>query len=340
MAGRRLLDAALVFNATRGVARQHLQIRAKQVDIWSKSSSLFKALKNQTDRVTSTAQAANALFRRTQEEPYQSAYNTQAQQSTTEERVPRENSVENASKPNVVQEGLEQDHHYDRARDNTTLDPPPDGELSVNQKKPSRYPTPDGSIPPSGAPIDTTADPDLLSDSRERRPSVVPAEPLAKGDRNCALRTETSTDSIILDSKGRVEATRIPEHEVVPEQEEVFEGINTDVFYSPRVAKLLRGTTTKDMQRPDLEVAGAKQLDGVKPASTEKMGQDIFNERDTSAKQTLQPDAQTTQNEHFRQGRADDIDIHELGAALAKDSHTMSPAEAAVRTLCSVKTIG
>lgn len=341
MAGRRLLDAALVFNATRGVARQHLQLRAKQLDVWSKSSSLAKALKAQTDRVTLTAQAANALLRRTQEESPQSMYSTQAQQTTTEERVPRDGSVDHASKLDVVHEGLKQDHHYERALENTTTDTPPDGELSVEQEMPGRYSTPDGSLLPPSTPVDTAACPSQRSGSQEQRPGgVTPTETLVQGDRNGALRPETSGDSTILEKGGRVDTTRIPEHEVVAEQENIPEGVNTDVFYSPRVAKLLGGATKKSMQKAELEVSGAENVTGAKPASAEKMGQDTFNVRDTGTKQTSEPEAQTTENGQLKQEKANDIDTRELGADIANDLHAMSPAEALVRVLSSVWTIG
>lgn len=61
MAGRRLLDAAILFNATRSIARQHLHLRQQQLRVWNKTSAVAKAAQNQTDRVTLTLQAANAL---------------------------------------------------------------------------------------------------------------------------------------------------------------------------------------------------------------------------------------------------------------------------------------
>ena len=64
MAGKRLLDVTKLFTAGRSVAKQHVELRQKQWDVYSKTSSLAKAVKSQTDRVTVTAGAAFDLARR------------------------------------------------------------------------------------------------------------------------------------------------------------------------------------------------------------------------------------------------------------------------------------
>lgn len=67
MAGKRLLDAAKLFNAGRAITRQHLVLRKEQWEVYSRTSSLGKAVKRQTDRVTVTAEAAVQLARRLNE---------------------------------------------------------------------------------------------------------------------------------------------------------------------------------------------------------------------------------------------------------------------------------
>lgn len=64
MAGKRLLDAAKLFNAGRSIAKQHFGLRREQWEIYSQTSSLAKAVKTQTDKVTVTAGAAYELTRR------------------------------------------------------------------------------------------------------------------------------------------------------------------------------------------------------------------------------------------------------------------------------------
>lgn len=64
MAGKRLLDAAKLFNAGRSIAQQHFGLRREQWEVYGQTSSLAKAVKSQTDKVTVTAGAAYELARR------------------------------------------------------------------------------------------------------------------------------------------------------------------------------------------------------------------------------------------------------------------------------------
>lgn len=61
MSGRRLLDAAAILKASRGVVTKHLALRQQQLDNYNKTSSLGNVIKSQTDRVTLTVKAASAL---------------------------------------------------------------------------------------------------------------------------------------------------------------------------------------------------------------------------------------------------------------------------------------
>lgn len=64
MSGKRLIEAAKLFSATGSIAKEHAAIRRRQWRIYSETSSLAKAVKNQTDRVTVTAAAAFELAKR------------------------------------------------------------------------------------------------------------------------------------------------------------------------------------------------------------------------------------------------------------------------------------
>ena len=83
MASKRLLDAARLVNAGSHVAKQHLALRRDQWDVYSRTSSLAKAAKSQTDRVTVTAGAAWELARRLNET------GPSWQHTTTEHTPPR-----------------------------------------------------------------------------------------------------------------------------------------------------------------------------------------------------------------------------------------------------------
>ncbi|OQE21667.1 hypothetical protein PENSTE_c011G04998 [Penicillium steckii] len=69
MSGRRLLDAIQVLNVSKTIALKHLGIRQHQLDVYTRTSSLTKGLKAQTDGLILTAQAAAALARRFDDSP-------------------------------------------------------------------------------------------------------------------------------------------------------------------------------------------------------------------------------------------------------------------------------
>lgn len=120
MSGKRLLDAAALFNASRAVASQHLSIRLRQLDVYSKTSTLAKALKKQTDssalRSSPSADGASS----------QQTYSSKSG-STAAERIPSLESVQGRNDANKGTEGLEQDHHY-RPQDDSVLDDVPNEE--------------------------------------------------------------------------------------------------------------------------------------------------------------------------------------------------------------------
>ncbi|KAJ5847544.1 hypothetical protein N7455_011501 [Penicillium solitum] len=64
MSGKRLLDALQFLNVSKTVAAKHLAIRQRQLDVYTRTSSLTKGIKAQTEGLILTAQAAAALARR------------------------------------------------------------------------------------------------------------------------------------------------------------------------------------------------------------------------------------------------------------------------------------
>ena len=151
MSGRRLLDAAAIFKASRAVASKHLAFRTHQFDAYKKTSSLAKAIKNQTDRITLTARAASALSERLNGQGNE--YSTQSSQPRTTSQdapVPSQSSVEGTPVKNTDKQGLEQDHFYERSERNTTAQPVADSHIEVKQEQANEHPLPDGSIPSKG----------------------------------------------------------------------------------------------------------------------------------------------------------------------------------------------
>ncbi|GLI77682.1 hypothetical protein PoHVEF18_005975 [Penicillium ochrochloron] len=69
MSGRRVLDAIQFLNVSKSIALKHLAIRQHQLDVYTRTSSLTKGIKEQTEGLILTAQAAAALARRFNDEP-------------------------------------------------------------------------------------------------------------------------------------------------------------------------------------------------------------------------------------------------------------------------------
>ncbi|CAD6573830.1 MAG: hypothetical protein ASARMPRED_006329 [Alectoria sarmentosa] len=159
MTGRRLLDVAAIFKASRGVAAKHVALRQDRLDAFSKTSSLVKTVKSQTDRVALTVKAALDLTERFNGTAPD--YSTRASQSTRASAT-----AEGLEK----KEGLSQDHVYEKSHRNNPTDPPPDGNLDVKQEKAKRYPLPDGSIPPADFSEVPKRDRESYSDLLQRRP--------------------------------------------------------------------------------------------------------------------------------------------------------------------------
>ncbi|KAK6812776.1 hypothetical protein RU639_011482 [Aspergillus parasiticus] len=88
MSGRRLLDAIQVLNVAKSVATKHLAVRQRQLDLFTRTSSLTKGIKEQADGLVLTAQAAAALARRFNEpNPSESTPRAQTQSATESRRA-------------------------------------------------------------------------------------------------------------------------------------------------------------------------------------------------------------------------------------------------------------
>ncbi|KAL4877717.1 ABC1 family-domain-containing protein [Aspergillus karnatakaensis] len=69
MSGKRLLDIIQFLNVTKSVATKHLAVRQRQLDVFTKTSSLTKGIKNQADGLILSAKAAAALAKRFNDTP-------------------------------------------------------------------------------------------------------------------------------------------------------------------------------------------------------------------------------------------------------------------------------
>ncbi|KAH8803270.1 ABC1 family-domain-containing protein [Xylogone sp. PMI_703] len=194
MAGKRLVDLAALFNASRGVAKKHVALRARQIDVYNQTSTLAKAVKYQTDRVTETAKAAAFLASRlnesppawTVDEPAQAPPKTRPSpnkpaSSATESQTPESRVEPEQSTFQDVEQKPDTITHTTAVHDSAPIVQEPEAHLPDNDIK-------------SGGPN---------SSGEQSKVAFTPAD------------------------------------QSVSEQDEVPEGVNTAVFHSRRVARIL-----------------------------------------------------------------------------------------------------
>jgi aarF domain-containing kinase len=323
MAGRRLVDAAKLFNASKSVAHKHITLRSQQLDLFTQTSSLAKAVKNQTDRVTLTAAAAIALSRRfNQEAPSYAKAAAEHATGTQSTDIPRKETTQKTPGTGNahVQEGLEQDHHYGRSGENTAARPPPEGELHVEQNQAQRRPLPDGTIPSGGLTLEQQ---EKGQDTFSQRPvSEAPKEPL---DSDGLQPVESTRSTIPLPGQPAGASTSD-----APVQDDVPEGINTDVFHSKRVARMLG--RDRYSRKEHMEAGGNPYLPKGNPylpkgnpyipqPSQTNNAQPIEQAHPTRPAQTIEESrSKSTENE-----------MHDLAAKLTKDAEAQAAAASEVR---------
>lgn len=189
MTGRRLLDVAAIFKASRGVAAKHVALRQNQFDIYSKTSSLAKAVKSQTDRVTLTVKAASVLAQRFNgpgSEHFTQA--SQSRRSPQDVSIPSQGGASGKAEELEKKGGLLQDHFYERSDQNSAAETPPDGDLAIKQEKAKEYPLPDGSI----FPADITEAPKRDTDSDSELPQGEHVIAPSANDRDQRLQPTSS----------------------------------------------------------------------------------------------------------------------------------------------------
>ncbi|EUC38086.1 hypothetical protein COCCADRAFT_22435 [Bipolaris zeicola 26-R-13] len=343
MAGRRLVDAAKLFNASRGVAQQHIALRSNQWDAYTKTSSLAKAVKNQTDRVTLTAAAAIALSQRFSEEApsYAKAaadratggqwtQQTWKSQPSHSEDIPRRETVNKHQAPaGSVKEGVEQDHHYDRSTQNTVNTPPPTEELEVEQREAPRSPLPDGTIPSNGLTLEQE---DKGKDVFSERPvPETSKDPLAQDQseqakkRDKDLKPVESTDTTI-PLPGKPRGDSIPtdkfQKTATPGQveDDIPEGINTDVFHSKRVARMLGSDPFSRKEYAE------RKSNGRHPLDDRPMGRHPLDDRPlTSAQRPTSPASQPKLSQ-APQSETISKEMEQLASQLAQDAQANAAA--------------
>ena len=250
MAGKRLLDAAKLVNAGSSVAKQHFTLRRQQWDVYTQTSSLAKAVKHQTDRVTVTAAAAVELASRFNETGPTWQHQRRPADARGEEVTPRASDpvgvptqginglAVDGRTPDVRQRVAREapgvaDHAVGADRGDDTLSPLRKREL---QRQAERQ------IPSMTADAEgeqqTTSGQDTFTERTAHVSPELSSLPRTKIPKHFDKHGESN------DATGRLNPDTFP----TPGDEPAPEGINTDIFTSPRVSKMLgqSGSTAKN----------------------------------------------------------------------------------------------
>lgn len=405
MSGRRLLDAAAMLRATRGVTSKYAAIQKHQLDIYSKTSSLTKVVRYQTGQSTLKEGAGSAP------KDYAPGKGTS---------VPSQASTNGGKKQLEKTPGMEQDHPYTKSEANAKVQPLPDSELGVKQEKAKSYPLPDGSIPPAKPDITVPRhDQDTLSETTmiglgqdsltgkntginqlfcHRETSTPDSEAKAKKtipDRTREIQRgseiqipsvsaepptarlqyeATPQDSVagrhaispeqdvfhirsskatrVLSSLPRVRLPKvtgdaqgsdshvpddrinqdvfysassanqqqwIPEVQAVPEQEQPSDDMYSEIFHSPRVAKLLKRERKQDSAANHLNLRAVHDTPVEQARLSQEKDQESFNTRPTGQDPSKTVNHHNVTKEPSPSKKADAEDAHKLAQAMAQD---------------------
>lgn len=397
MTGRRLLDVAAMFKASRGVAAKHVALRQHQLDVYGKTSSLAKAVKSQTDRVTLTVTAASVLAERFNGPGFD--YSTQASQSSRSPQrasIPCQDGASGTTEKSEKKDGLSKDHAYKRYPlpdgssfpADTAEVPKPDKVLysGLSKKKIVKAPLADGrketdeSIQPTSSGRTSISHPaegidpaiaekakrlqrqtekQIPSQPSELPPTAHSEEPALKvcQDRD-VFYSPSSSDGRVLSALPRVmlpkntedaqegdehvpdaqinqdvfyssssksEEQPVPEAQDVPEQEQMSDEARTELFHSPRVARMLDGQPRPSKPSKGLMMSGAQETPMKQtkpPRAKDQVSSSIRTLGQESQDGARNPPTEIVDSKPSQAEGSDDV--HDLAADMAKDAEAMS----------------
>ncbi|KAL4967322.1 protein kinase COQ8 [Aspergillus stella-maris] len=283
MSGKRLLDVIQFLNVTKSVATKHLAVRQRQLDTFTRTSSLTKGIKNQTDSLILTAKAAAALAKRLNDNPPSRSPTTSAAPSepspTSQQHAQNEVQIPSSAtgtgrstETGQLDVSPQQEEFYWPSRDPAAE---PAGEPSVQ-------------VPGATSGAQVGFDKDINADvyqspvrksqvidasgvevspqqEESYRPSTDPAAGRARSPVD-QIPQATSSTQTGLDKDINADVYHSPKKTAnssapVSEQEDLPEEIMKDLFHSPKVARNISRKQTAEMMFPSLraKAEAAKQ---------------------------------------------------------------------------------
>ena len=231
MSGRRLLDAIQLLNVSKTVAIKHFAIRKHQLDVYTRTSSLTKGLKEQTDGLILTAKAAAALARRFDDSP-----------------PPR-----NPSSPTAVSP--------ETSADKPVVGQDAPASVGTAEQHETKFQVPAAAAQYSGnekpAELNVSQQQEVFYEPSTQTASNGTASPEVKFPKAAGTTQAGGGDGLNADV---FHAAVGPESQATPVKEEIPEELMQGLFHSPRVSRALSG---KPRPRRDWIPAEMKAASGV-----------------------------------------------------------------------------
>lgn len=237
MSGKRLLDAIQLFNVAKSVATKHLALRQRQLDVFTRTSSLTKGVQRQTEGLILTARAAAALARRFNEpSPSEAAPKTQPTSTPT------------YSQPTNAE-----------ARSGLSPDEAKKAQRQAEFQIPSSAAEHTGNNGSSALNVSEQQDV-FYQRSQELTPGLsgLPRVKLPKTTNDTQVNMDSSVNADVFHSPVNTEKP-VSEEASTTEQQDVSEEMMKEIFHSPKVAKLLSKKAPSDMGSRDWRAKGVSE---------------------------------------------------------------------------------
>lgn len=335
MTGRRILDAAAIFKAVRGVASKHVAFRSHQLDVYSKTSTLAKAVQSQTERVTLTVKAASVLAGRFNEQASstpasQPEPDSKASSVPSDVKLGREGKVQ-AERPDEVK-------FYGNSEEKPATKPLITDDLQ-NDQDGGKRPSPSiGSETPSKnvnelvenegeAPSDTS---EVVLESpkggeQEPASAALPSSKVSDEAEDAHVTHELSagdqTGNIVQDiPNSQIQEQAISKGQAIPEEDPLSSEAYSEIFRSPRIARMLGGQHSEDVTRGRSSQQEAKNTPSTESNSAQ--GSDsVLSDAQSPALATHEAANPSTESPKTTAAHnRSEEDVHALAADMAIDA--------------------
>ncbi|RAH70913.1 protein kinase COQ8 [Aspergillus aculeatinus CBS 121060] len=232
MSGKRLLDVIQLCNVAGTVAARHLAIRQRQIDLYTRTSSLTKGIKSQVDGLCLSAQAAAALARRFNEpdpDPYRPSESAPTTASSHAEPTPTATTSSAASDLSPAQ-----------ARQ---------AQRQAEAQIPSSVADHNGSG--QASPLDVSQQQDVFYEPPKHSTvgdSGLPRMKLPKKANDTQIGSDSDINADVFQSPVKTASVDQAATTNTTEPTEIPEEMMKDMFHSPRVARMMSRKPAADMR--------------------------------------------------------------------------------------------